>query len=309
MYPIVSVIIPVLNTEKYLPFCMESVFRQTIDANVEIILVDDGSEKNCKNLCRKYANAYPDFVRVFFHDRNYGLGYARNTGIVKSRGKYIFFLDSDDAIKDTALDLLVKQMESRNLDVVTSSRYQIPLDNEFMQFQNLMMKTVSSGREEERDVKQNIEERLQQEFLENYKNAIWLSMYRSSFLKKNQIYFAPVPIGEEILFHIAILLHTNQIHYINDSFYIHRIREGSMTNRGDIDRFQRGKETIRIGVPYLRKIMEKKKLSEEMQVAMIKEFVHIVFTRGMLPYIGKFSEEELPFDKALKLCCDQNFRQ
>ena len=95
----ISIIIPVYNREKYISKCLDSVLNQMEQYNVEIILVDDGSTDASGEICDKYAEQYPRIVYVY-HKQSGGVSDARNYGVRKSRGKYIYFLDSDDVLLD-----------------------------------------------------------------------------------------------------------------------------------------------------------------------------------------------------------------
>lgn len=107
---LVTVIVPVYNTEKYLDRCVESIVSQTY-RNLEIILIDDGSTDSCPQMCDRWAEKDPR-VRVF-HKQNEGQGIARNMGIKHANGEYVYFIDSDDYIaQDTiekAYDLAIKE--------------------------------------------------------------------------------------------------------------------------------------------------------------------------------------------------------
>ena len=96
----VTVVVPVYQTEKYLDRCMESIVRQTY-GNLQIILVDDGSPDSCPQKCEDWAKK--DSRIKVIHKANAGLGMARNTGIEHAEGEYICFFDSDDYI---ALDTI-----------------------------------------------------------------------------------------------------------------------------------------------------------------------------------------------------------
>jgi glycosyltransferase involved in cell wall biosynthesis len=114
--PLVSVIIPTYNREKYLNKAIESVSNQTYN-NIEILVIDDGSETNyAESICNKYFNC------TYFYKKNGGLSSARNYGISKVKGDYIAFLDDDDFWRE---DKLEKQVEILNnyedIDLVHSS--------------------------------------------------------------------------------------------------------------------------------------------------------------------------------------------
>lgn len=103
--PIISVIVPVYNVEKYLPRCIDSILAQTF-TDFELILVDDGSPDNCGAICDEYA-AKDKRVRVI-HKSNGGVSSARNAGLDAASGEYVTFVDSDDYIAEDRL----KQMHS-----------------------------------------------------------------------------------------------------------------------------------------------------------------------------------------------------
>ena len=93
----VSVIIPVYQVELYLERAVDSVLAQTLP-EIEILLVDDGSEDSSPAICDRYARDYPDRVTVI-HQENQGLGMARNAGIAAASGEFVAFLDSDDTVE------------------------------------------------------------------------------------------------------------------------------------------------------------------------------------------------------------------
>jgi glycosyltransferase involved in cell wall biosynthesis len=95
--PLISVVVPVYNVEKYLNECVDSILAQTYE-NLEIILVDDGSPDRCPQICDQYAAAHAN-VRVV-HKQNGGLSSARNAGLEVATGEWITFIDSDDWIVD-----------------------------------------------------------------------------------------------------------------------------------------------------------------------------------------------------------------
>ncbi len=101
----VSIIVPIYNTEKYLPTCLDSILNQTYQ-NLEIILVDDGSTDNSGKIADEYAKK-DQRIKVI-HQKNSGQSAARNTGLKKVTGEYVNFIDSDDFITN---DFVIKLLQ------------------------------------------------------------------------------------------------------------------------------------------------------------------------------------------------------
>ena len=108
-----SIIIPIYNTEKFLPKCVESVLDQTFK-DFEVILVDDGATDNCPKICDNFAKK-DSRVKVI-HQQNGGLSVARNNGIEKAQGEYIIFLDSDDYWNDD--NALLQLNDAKQADII-----------------------------------------------------------------------------------------------------------------------------------------------------------------------------------------------
>lgn len=114
-HPLISVIVPVFNTEQYLRQCVDSIINQTY-TNLEIFLVDDGSTDNCPAICDDYANR-DSRIRVI-HKKNEGQSVARNMALDISRGEYIAFVDSDDWLEPTAYEEMMSFAQAEQLDAV-----------------------------------------------------------------------------------------------------------------------------------------------------------------------------------------------
>ena len=103
---LLSIIVPVYNGEKYLDRCVQSLLKQDYK-EIEIVLVDDGSLDSSGALCDTYANEYQQ-IKVI-HQKNGGLGAARNTGVAVAQGGYIAFVDSDDWVKPDMFAKLMRE--------------------------------------------------------------------------------------------------------------------------------------------------------------------------------------------------------
>lgn len=107
--PLISIVVPIYNVEKYLRACIDSILDQTY-RNLEIILVDDGSPDGCSAICDEYKEK--DQRIIVIHQKNRGLSGARNAGIDKAQGQYIGFVDSDDTIEPQMFEVLLNNIQS-----------------------------------------------------------------------------------------------------------------------------------------------------------------------------------------------------
>lgn len=111
----ISIIIPIFNSERYLARCIDSVLAQTV-FNWELVLVDDGSTDNSADICRKYEGADPRITYVF--KENGGVSSARNKGLDMAKGEFVLFIDSDDYVEPNTLERTLGKMCDGNFDCV-----------------------------------------------------------------------------------------------------------------------------------------------------------------------------------------------
>lgn len=119
--PIVSVLVPVWNVEKYIERCARSIFEQTYE-NLEIIFVDDYTPDNSIQIIERILLEYPQRVKqtqIIHHEHNRGLSAARNTAVDACNGEFIFHVDSDDWVELNAIELLLKKQQETDADIVT----------------------------------------------------------------------------------------------------------------------------------------------------------------------------------------------
>lgn len=112
---LVSVIVPVFQAERYIDICVNSILSQTY-RNIEVILVDDGSTDQSVSKCDEYCII--DSRVTVIHKKNGGVASARNTGLLKSSGEYIMFVDSDDWIEESMIEELLEIARREEADIV-----------------------------------------------------------------------------------------------------------------------------------------------------------------------------------------------
>lgn len=205
MNDLISVIIPVYNSEKSLLKCVESVQNQTYK-NLDIILIDDGSFDGSSELCDTISQKDKRIQTV--HVKNGGAGQARNMGINMSRGQYIVFVDSDDYIEADMIFELCQRIELDGSDACTS---------------DLSEKTLS-----ESFCTSFLDSDLDKIFFVLSNNLMYgpcQKIYRASIIKKyNVIFPTDLNYGEDMVFNIRHMRHIDTISYVNKNFY-HYIRD------------------------------------------------------------------------------------
>ncbi len=227
----ISVIIPVYATEKYLEKCLNSVIQQTFN-NFEIIIIYKQSKDNSLKLIKKFM-AKDKRIKLFLQDKG-GLGGARNIGIEKSVGDYIFFLDSDDWICSQAFELLLNKIEKDNSDMVMfpfysydESKQKIVKDawGSNLNFSKKFIgKTFSCN---------NLTPK---EFIsENAIVVAWNKLYRRSFLEKHKIRFPENLRYEDNPFYYKSIILANSISIIDQKLLYYRINRSNSLQASNYD--------------------------------------------------------------------------
>lgn len=228
MKPLISIVIPIYNVERYLNQCIESVINQEY-SNIEIILVDDGSTDNCAIICDEYMNL-DKRVKVI-HKSNGGLSDARNTGVNLACGEYIIFLDSDDYWSDNnCLDTVVNFINSNpGTDILVFGSKLL------YEFEN---KLISDGYfyKEELNSMKNLDllrYLVEQDLLVG---SACTKVIKKSFLVQNNLYFKVGIKSEDIEWLIRVCKGLPNMKFINYQFYIYRkMRVGSISSSVDFN--------------------------------------------------------------------------
>lgn len=224
----VSVVVPIYKVEKYLDRCVQSLFNQTYE-NLEIILVDDGSPDNCPAMCDEYANA--DSRVKIVHKPNGGLPDARNAGMDVATGEYLLFVDSDDWIEHQTVEELIEVIEDKRVDFVTfravwDGRQGIP-DGTPCAYEK--SREIGTGYYDNARIEKEIYPRVlvTPDLYYGPILSAWSSLYRKSFLDKNNIRFDPeVKYSEDHLFSSQVVVFADSF-YVTDKYYYHYCFNGA----------------------------------------------------------------------------------
>ena len=225
----ISVVVPVYNVEKYFAECVDSVLGQTY-ADYEIILVDDGATDSSGRMCDEYARKDAR-IRVI-HQPNGGLSAARNTGLDAARGEYVYFLDSDDYIEPHALADLMETAEREQADVVFFDGFvffdECEADDSVSKYIRKAAYATENGREMLRKLLLN----------EEYRTAVPFMLFRTDYLRKNNLSFLKGIIHEDELFTFLVYNADGRVAHCHEQLYARRIRPASiMTSSGAMRRY------------------------------------------------------------------------
>ncbi len=225
----VSVVVPVHNAEGRVARCVESILAQTY-ADIELILVDDGSEDGSARICDKYA-AVDKRVKVA-HKTNGGVSSARNTGLEIATGTYVGFVDADDYIAPDMYERLVKAAQDANADQACSGFINVFQDREdkvshaFKNtvlysnqiYENVIIPLLTPG---EADKKAKT--------LQN----VWNKIYKKEIIDKNSVRFnESFNYAEDWLFNVEFYRFASVVAFIDySSYYYDRTVEGSLSKR------------------------------------------------------------------------------
>ena len=222
MNPIVSIGIPVYNVEPYIEKCLLSVLNQTYQ-NLEILVVDDLGTDNSMQIVERLQLSHPlsNCIRIIRHPENRGLGDARNTAIENAKGKYLCFVDSDDYLEPRTIELLIKEAEEYDTDVVlASSRKVIYGTNEELPTFTYKKKEVLIGK----DVFANY---LCQDLRWHIGINAWNILFKLDFLLNNNLRFAARK-DEDALFISDFYSEVERAVLLPDITYNYVLRPGSI---------------------------------------------------------------------------------
>ena len=221
--PQVSIIVPVYNVENYIERCLNSLVNQTFK-DIEVITINDGSTDKSLELLNKYEK---EDIRVSVIDLgDEGVSYCRNLGIEKANGKYIMFVDSDDWIDSSMVEVMYKKAEENNLDLVMCSYIREFKDHSKEKIFNLPQEIIYK----EDKVKNELLRKLVGPIKEELSNpemldalcTVWGKLYRADILKENKIKFVDLKkIGsaEDTLFNIFTFNYLKKLMFLNKPMY------------------------------------------------------------------------------------------
>ena len=211
---LLSIVVPVYNTERYLKNCLDSILNQTM-RGYEIIVINDGSKDHSEQILKEYEKQYPEIVKVVYQE-NHGIGYTRNVGIQHSRGKYITFIDSDDAIEPNYCEAMLKKAELNDYDMVVCDYYDVSEENGYK-------KRINIANFDDTNLVEA------PNLLFDINSSPWNKIYKTELLRDYNIEFPENVKYEDVLFVLKFLTVAKRIGKVDNALVNYLIRTGSET--------------------------------------------------------------------------------
>lgn len=217
MNNLISIIVPVYNAEAYLEKCVESLINQTY-RNIEIILINDGSNDSSERICLKFANE--DKRVKYFKQSNSGAAAARNKGLDNASGNYIGFVDSDDFVDEDMFEVLLKFALDNDADASQILSRRVTDEG------NIINQQLINVTENTELVCYNSNQAIEHYLLGNH--SLWSHLYRASLF--NDLRIPEGMSGEDLAIIIPLYSKVNKVVKINQYKYNYRYNTKSVTN-------------------------------------------------------------------------------
>ena len=228
--PAVSVVIPMYNAEKYIGACLESVLNQTFQ-NFEVILVDDCSPDNSFAIAESYVEKFGGRMTLTKLERNTGCeGSApRNTGLKLARGEYVFFVDADDFLVETALEILYAAATQYDADVIYTSHYYFHGADDSIQE---VVDKESFGKDEMILTVDDTEKLCGQLFTDKgIYQMPWTKFVARKFLLENEIEFPMIISGSDFIWTIQVVYYAKRFLRLPIALYFYNENVESATRK------------------------------------------------------------------------------
>lgn len=265
---LVSIIVPIYNTEKYLEKCIKSLLMQSYQ-KLEIILVNDGSTDNSKEICEKYARN--DKRILIVNKRNEGLELARKSGYQKATGEYIMHVDSDDYLPLNAVRILVENAEKENADIVIGNITRVIGNYGIVKkmYRSIPKCLITH-----------------EEMVKNYYISFFGvnilpvnvcgKLYRKAFLDSQNIRNIGLTHGEDLCYNIQVFPYARKTIIVDNNVYFYRW--GGMTSQMNETLFEDARKAYRL----------KKEMLQKFEVEKGKYFIAVELKNFFVTYLESF---------------------
>ncbi|WP_189645208.1 glycosyltransferase [Pectobacterium aquaticum] len=214
--PLLSVIVPVFNAEKYLDKCLLSIINQTFE-DIEIVCIDDGSTDRSLSILLKYS-ALDNRIKVI-SQRNSGIAYTRNVGLKNSTAKYITFVDSDDYIELNTYEYALAFFQDPHIDIVHWGVNLVKENENAITYSDEYTTHKFTGKKE-----------INSHIIKKMDVYLWNKIIKKEIIIDNDIQFPSGLLYEDHVFLLMYLIYSNNIYFIKEKLYYYISHQSSIMN-------------------------------------------------------------------------------
>lgn len=261
----VTIAIPVYNVERMIEMSLVSALNQTYES-IEFLIIDDKGSDNSMDVVNRIKNTHPrgKDIRIIDHGNNKGTGATKNTAIQQAKGKYLYFMDSDDIITDDCVEILYNTMRKYDVDVVLGSHSLCNSDSseinkkQFGPFYKKGLRLV--------------------DYIYKYGGHVtvytWNKLYKIDFLRRNSIMCIPHHLCEDVFFSFQVGLLASCFAICDKVTYKYFVNPNSLMGRGFDKRLsQMFIETIEIRLSYAHEYNTNKSISRNIYGTIINNSI------------------------------------
>ena len=260
--PIISIIIPTYNAEKFIIPCLNSIAFQTFQ-DYEIVIIDDCSSDNTIAFIEdKYTNSksekYNPRIRLYKNYRN--VGYAGGNvnvamSLIDPNSKYVYIIGGDDAMMNDNLEMLYNAAEESNADVVCLNCHYYTYDQDFSLPGRVKVTRLDPEIPGPRFLSDDMIDRMDRDFMRCWLPAVdWLKLYRHDFLKKTKIYFPNVLGIEDFFYNFALICLAKRVKVVKGCGYVYRQNPDSVMHVSDEKHLRKTVEGLSNSIAYMEEI-------------------------------------------------------
>ena len=298
--PLISIIVPLYNAEKYIETCINSILTQTFQ-NFEVIVVDDCSTDRSLEIVRNYQDPR---IKIIHQFTNSGESSSRNLGLANARGKYVYFMDDDDAILENNLENFYRAAEESNADVVHMNSWLEIADEDFLS-ESCACGIKHSSNTAPRFLQADIETRLQNEFLNaGVSNTPWTKFSRRDFLIESGLHFPNTSRNGDFLHLFGELCFARKIQVINACGYLYRSHVHQTMRQPLGKHIYAALESIPAAIEFVHQVFASKKLISPISKQFQSRFERNIVTDFFSFYLCALYRSKVPQE-----VIDQIFRE
>lgn len=278
---LVSVIIPVYNGEKYIEKCLQSIQKQTYQ-EIEIIVINDGSSDKTKKILEEIANK-EKISCILQEEENKGTAVCKNKAIKHSKGKYIFFVDSDDTIKEDAIEKMMTVLKKNKADAIRTT-YLFDYEGKLVEGKEQIENAIFI-----KDTKKDLIQKLLVDEIHGFCSGVFL--FKKDIMIKNNITFQEdMTIMEDFIFLVEIIKNSDVVVTSNlVTLYYYQNSNGLTKSYQDIEKRW---YNIEVRLQYTLKLIQKYPSLEKYQEEIMRYLITMYIKSTKYIFIQKINKQE-----------------